>query len=143
MLLRPMGLRQSSPMVWKKYVTISQVGLTGFSSVALTEPHARTANPTPRNINPKPIFAGIDGLREPIQSHSALNNGASRMMNTPLTDCSQLAGISHPLTMRSVSRSANRVIDEPACSKPDQKHAAARKHTAITPTRFLDRKSVV
>src|SRR5687768_12596635 len=137
MLLRPIGLRHSSPTVWKKYVTTNQVGLTGFSSVALTEPHARTANPTPRNINPKPIFAGIDGFREPIQIHSALNNGASRMMNTAFTDCSQLAGISHPAITRSVRRSANKFIDEPACSKPDQKHAAARKQTAITPTRFF------
>src|SRR5687767_3234044 len=137
MLLRPMGLRHNSPTVWKKYVTTSQTGLTGFSIVAFTEPHASTANPTPRKMRPKPIFAGIDGLREPSHSHNALNNGASRMMNTPLTDCSQLAGISQPLTMRSVSRSANRVIDDPACSNPDQKHAAARKQTAITPTRFF------
>ena len=58
-------------------------------------------------------------------------------MNTPFTDCSQLAGISQPLMTRSVRRSANRFIDDPACSKPDQKHAAARKQTAITPTRFF------
>ena len=123
--------------MWKKYVTTSHAGLTGFSGVALTDAHASTAKPTPRNNSPNPIFAGIDGLRDPSQSHIALKSGASRMMNIEFTDCSQLAGISHPPMMRSVSRSANRFIDEPACSKPDQKHAAARKHTAMTPIRFL------
>jgi hypothetical protein len=59
------------------------------------------------------------------------------MMNIEFTDCNQLAGISHPPMTRSVSLSANRFIDDPACSNPDQKHAAARKHTAITPMRFF------
>ena len=59
------------------------------------------------------------------------------MMNTALTDCSQLAGISHPPITLFVKRSANRFMDEPACSKPDQKHAAATHMTPITTTRFF------
>ena len=91
----------------------------------------------PARERSKPILAGIDGFRWPSPSHTALNIGASRMMNIEFTDCNQLAGISHPPIMRLVSLSANRFIDEPACSKPDQKQAAARKQTAITPTRFF------
>ena len=66
-----------------------------------------------------------------------LNTGASRMMKSAFTDCSQLAGISHPAIIRLVSRWANRFIDDPPCSNPDQKQAAARNVTAMTPTRFF------
>src|SRR5687767_4367098 len=88
-------------------------------------------------MSPNAIFTGTDGLRLPSHSQIALNTGASRMMNVEFTDCSQLAGISHPFMTRSVNRWANRFIDDPACSNPDQKHAAARKQTAITPTLFF------
>src|SRR5687767_1303078 len=101
------------------------------------EAQASTAKPSPNASSPKPIFAGIEGFLAPSHSHNALNNGASKMMNVEFTDWSQLAGISQPPITRSVRRSAKRFIDEPACSNPDQKQAAARKHTAITQIRFF------
>ena len=60
--------------------------------------------------------------------------GARRMMKIGFTDWSVPAVISVPKSPRSVKSRANRFIDEPACSNPDQNMAAPKKRTAHTPT---------
>ena len=83
----------------------------------------------------------MDGLRlrRARNTQNQAKNGASVMMNSGLTACSQLAGISQPNSMRSVWRSANRLSEEPACSKPDQNIAAPTNRMMITPTRCFSR----
>ena len=53
-------------------------------------------------------------------------------MNSALSDCNQLLGNAQPRTTLRVLRSAKRLSVEPACSKTDQKIAAARKKTPMT-----------
>ena len=101
---RPIGEMQSSPTVWKKYVTTSHDGLTRLSGEALAAPQASTRNPTARPMSPIPAFMGIDGfrLRLSSQTHAEPKTGASRMMKKEFTDCRKPAGISRPRMLRSV-----------------------------------------
>ena len=81
-----------------------------------------------------PNFTGMDGLREPRRTQRLPTTGARMMMNSGLMFCSSEAGISKEPKVRSVKSRANRFIDEPACSKPDQNIAAPRNSSAITNT---------
>ncbi len=74
------------------------------------------AKPSAMNSRPSANLAGLEGLRGPRKIQIQANNGARTMMNQGLIACSTLAGMSQPSTCRSVSRSANRLSDEPACS---------------------------
>src|SRR5690625_1701621 len=80
------GLRQSTPAVWKKYVTTSQEALTGFSGVALAAPHARTKKPTESPNKPTANFIGMLGFRLRFESHtqSQPKTGASVTMKNGL-----------------------------------------------------------
>jgi hypothetical protein len=74
-------------------------------------------------------------LRFASRTHRAENTGANRITNAGCTDWNQPAGISKPPTKRSVWRLANRFIEDPACSKPDQNSAHAMNITSTTCTR--------
>src|SRR5689334_4786157 len=109
------------------------------SGVAFTDPHASTRNPTANPISPSPNLAGIDGLafRRPSQTQSHPNTGASTTIMIGLMFWNQPAGISQPKMVRRVSSLANRLSDDPACSKPDQNAAASRNSQKITSSRFF------
>ena len=74
---------------------------------------------------------GVDGSRDPsaIQSHA--NTGANAQTKNEFIDWNQLLGKLQPTIDVRVSRSAKSVSVDPACSKSDQKSAAARKNSAI------------
>ena len=86
---------------------------------------------------PKANLSGAAGLRlrRASATHNAENNGAKRITKAGCTDWNQPAGTSKPPTTRSVWRLANRFIDDPACSKPDQKSAQAMNITSTTTMR--------
>ncbi len=77
-------------------------------------------------------MVGLEGSFEPIRTHSQAKTGASVKMKSELSDWNQLLGNSHPRTEVRVLLSAKRFNVEPACSKTDQKSAAARNSTAMT-----------
>src|SRR5271170_3112943 len=99
---------------------------------------AITRNPEPIKITPTANLAGAEGFKlwraSAIQIHA--KNGANSTMNTELNDWNQPVGItkcSQPM-VRSVYRSANKFIDEPACSKPEKNSAQPQnKATSTTP----------
>ena len=66
-------------------------------------------------------MAGIEGSFEPRRSQTQANTGDSRITQIGGTDWSQEAGISQAPIIRSVSREAKRLNEEPACSYPAQK----------------------
>src|SRR5690606_3237356 len=86
--LRPTGLRLNSPKVWKRYVTISQVGAANWPEAAILVAKYITKNPTPKRINPKANFKGELGSRflRPNHIHIAPKIGAKMMMNSELMD---------------------------------------------------------
>src|SRR5271168_2775364 len=99
-----------------------------------------TRNPDPINITPSANLAGADGfkLRRASAIHSHAKNGANRTMNRELKDWNQPVGItkcSQPM-LRSVYLSANKFIDEPACSKPEKKSAQPQNRTSSTTPRL-------
>ena len=77
------------------------------------------------------------GLAEPSRSQSIPESGEKMITRSALTVRNQEAGISQPPINRSVSWEAKRFIEEPACSKPDQKSAVAAKKTKTAATRFF------
>src|SRR4029077_19244185 len=129
MALRPTGLKQSSPMVWSRYVTTSQSGLTLTPVAASCAATIRIANPAATNTSPITNFRGLDGSRLPSDTQSQANNGDSSTMQIGLADWNQLAGKERPNKRLSVLRSAKRFRVEPACSNTDQKIAAPTKST--------------
>src|SRR5688572_2857473 len=98
----------------------------------------RIANPAPTRIRPSENLTGVDGScpRRPSHSHSQANTGAKAQTNIEFIDWNQLHGYDHPRTVVRVSRSANRLRVEPACSNSDQNRAAARKNTPIAYSRL-------
>src|SRR3954470_4225762 len=82
MALRPTGLRQSSPIVWSRYVSVSHQGLTSVER----DTGIRTTNPSAQNSRPHENFAVLDGARLPslIQIHA--KTGARAMMNIEFMD---------------------------------------------------------
>src|SRR5271167_710278 len=101
---------------------------------------AITRNPEPINITPIANLAGAEGfkLRRASAIHIHAKNGANRTMNRELNDWNQPVGItkcSQP-TVRSVYLSANKFIDEPACSKPEKNSAQPQNRTTNTTPRL-------
>src|SRR5688572_33425167 len=57
--LRPTGLRNSSPMVWRKYVAVSHIGLASWPLACAGG--IRITKPRPTNTRPQANFIGADG----------------------------------------------------------------------------------
>src|SRR6478736_807927 len=95
--------------------------------------------PRPANRSPAENFAGLEGTTPRSESvvHSHAKTGASATTKKEFTTCSHSKGTSKPKMCRSVKSFANRLSDDGACSKPDQKMAANTKSTTITATRFI------
>src|SRR5262245_3983110 len=94
--LKPTGLRQSSPIVCRRYVVSSHIGLTRTPVSAMEAPPASTRNPSPTKPRPHANFAGLEGSRDPSLIHNAAKTGASVMINSALIDWYQGAGIEKP-----------------------------------------------
>src|SRR6266498_12140 len=88
-------------------------------------------------MSPQPILAGAAGCRFPSRIQRAPKTGARRIRKIELTDCRKEAGISQPRIIRLVKRTAKRLKEEPACSKPAQNRTAAMKKTKITTIFFF------
>ena len=76
MVLKPTGLRNSSPIVCTKKSATSHSGLIcpcAVSSAAGTI----SRNDSPRNVRPSTNFTGLDGWRGPSRSHAQAKIGAS------------------------------------------------------------------
>src|SRR3954467_11327007 len=95
--------------------------------------------PSPAKNRPAEKFAGLDGLtpRAARLVHAHANTGASATTKKEFTTCSHSNGTSKPNRLRSVKSLANRLSDDGACSKPDQKIAAKTNNTAMTAERFF------
>src|SRR4051812_32685537 len=123
--LRPTGLRQSSPNVCSRYTTVSQSGLTCTPPAERRAATIRTANPAPTRRRPSENLTGVEGSwpRRPSDSHSHANIGANAQTKSEFIDWNQLLGYDQPKIVVRVSRSANRLRVDPACSKSDQNSA--------------------
>src|SRR5690606_1796254 len=86
--LRPTGLRLNSPKVWKRYVTINQVGAASSPDAAILVAKYITKKPIPKRINPKANFKGELGSKFllPNHIHMAPKMGANIIMNRELMD---------------------------------------------------------
>src|SRR5678815_2314574 len=120
----PTGLRHSSPIVCRRYVVISHPALTRPPPAANWAAGIRIANPAARKNRPRANLLGVDGSRLPSLSHSHANAGASRMIQSELTDWNHASGKVIPRNECLVLSLANSVSVEPACSNADQNTAA-------------------
>src|ERR1043166_3880048 len=95
--------------------------------------------PKPAKKRPAENLAGLEGTmpRSASDVHSQANTGASATTKKEFTTCSHSNGTSKPKRLRLVKSFANRLSDDGACSKPDQKIAANTKSTTMTATRFI------
>src|ERR1041385_2313904 len=93
-------------------------------------------NAIPANIRPNANFAGLDGWRSPIICQMKAKTGARAITNIAGTDCHQLEGNDQPNTALRVSRSANSVMLDPACSYVIQKITEKTTRIKITSTRL-------
>src|SRR5947208_11795957 len=118
-----------------KYTTTSQSGDTRPAPVRLAA-SVSTTNAIPANNNPNANFAGLDGCRFPMRCQMNAKTGASIITKIAGTDWNQLEGYSQPKIVFWVSRSANNVILEPACSYVIQKMIEKRTRIKITSTRI-------
>src|SRR5215831_926489 len=95
--------------------------------------------PSPAKSKPAENFEGLDGTiprsASVVQTHA--KTGASATTKKEFTTWSHSNGTSKPKRFRLVKSFANKLSDEGACSKPDQKMAANTKSTMITATRFI------
>src|SRR2546421_10372086 len=134
-VLRPTGLKHISPSVWMKYTTTSHQGDTRPAPVRLAA-MVITPKAIPANIRPNANFAGLDGCRSPIVCQMKAKTGARKITNIAGTDCHQLEGNDQPNTAVRLSRSANSVMLEPACSYVIQKMTEKTTRIKITSTRL-------
>src|SRR6266850_182703 len=134
-VLRPTGLKHNSPSVCRKYTPTSQKGDTRPAPVKV-EANATSTNATPAKSNPKANFAGLDGCRSPIRCQMKAKSGANVMIKIGCTDWNQLDGNSKPSTDVRVSRSANNVRLDPACSNVIQNMIENKTRINITSTRL-------
>src|SRR5262245_56626938 len=65
-VLRPTGLKQSSPTVWQKSTPTSHHGPTLSALPNSSEAITNNTAPNPTNTRPNENFAGLDGWRSPI-----------------------------------------------------------------------------
>src|SRR5258705_7220514 len=98
-----------------KYTTTNQSGETRPAPVRLAA-NVMTTKAIPAKNNPKANFAELEGCRSPMRCQMNAKTGASIMTKIAGTAWNQLDGYSQPKIVLSVSRSANKVILEPACS---------------------------
>ena len=139
MALKPTGLIVSSPIVWSRYVAMSQSGLALAPVAAALAGNDQDEEAEADGDEAVDELARAGGLVDrsspaPPQIHA--NTGASVKMKNELTLWNQLLGNGMPKMLVSVLRSANRLSVEPACSKTDQKSADARNSTATTMSRL-------
>src|SRR5688572_9369172 len=125
MALRPTGDRASSPMVCRRYVSVSHIGLTWKPPSAACAGGTRMANPSPTKTRPNANLAGLDGSapRDAILTHIHAKTGARIIRNSEFSDWNQLLGNGRPIISVRVLRSAKRLSVEPACSNTDQNSA--------------------
>ena len=134
MALKPTGLNTNSPIVCRKYVAVSHIGLTRAPWSAMRAGMIRMRKPAPTKIRPNPNLVGLIGSL-PVDAsltHSHASTGANAKMNNEFIDWNQLLGYAMPNTSLRVLRSANRLRVEPACSNTDQNNDAAKNSTVIT-----------
>src|SRR5687767_811246 len=86
--------------------------------------------------SPRVNLAGLEGSCFPSRIHIHAKTGANRTSVNGATDWSQLGGNATPKASVRVARWAKRLRVEPACSKTDQKIAAATKSTSTTTSRL-------
>src|SRR6185503_6469168 len=90
--LKPTGLRHNSPMVWRKYVAVSHIGLA--SCPLACAGGIRITKPRPTSSSPHANFIGDDGSLPRVdiltQSHAMI--GAKMIRNIELIDWYQLLG---------------------------------------------------
>src|SRR5438046_10670660 len=98
-----------------KYTTSSQSGETRPAPVRLAA-SVITTKAIPAKNHPNANFAALDGWRSLISCQMNAKTGASMITKIAGTDCHQLEGNVHPKIAFRVSRSANKVILDPACS---------------------------
>src|SRR5882762_2072358 len=98
-----------------KYTTTNQSGETRPAPVELAA-NVITTNAIPAKNNPRANFAGLDGWRSPMRCQRNAKGGARKITKIAGSDCHQLEGNGQPKISFRVSRSANNVILEPACS---------------------------
>ena len=81
-------------------------------------------------------MAGLEGSLRPIASQIQAKTGASAITKIGCTLWNQLAGKAKPKMVQSVPRSANRLSEEPACSKAAQKSAEEMNSTRMAALRL-------
>ena len=93
---KPIGDKQSSPIVCRKYSISSQSILTPPPPEASLTPKAIIRYPRARKKRPSDCFFGEDGSRRFLfkKSHNCDMKGARSKMNSPLTLLNQLGGLS-------------------------------------------------
>src|SRR5882724_4602118 len=98
-----------------KYTATSQSGETRPAPVRLAA-KVITMNAIPAKKSPKANFAELEGCRAPMRCQMNAKTGASMITKIAGTDWNQLEGNAQPKISFRVSRSANNVMLEPACS---------------------------
>src|SRR5882762_2961591 len=118
-----------------KYTTNNQSGETRPAPVRLAA-NVITTNAIPAKNRPRANFAELEGCRSPMRCHINAKGGAKRITKIAGSDCHQLEGKDQPKIWFRVSRSANSVILEPACSYVIQNMIEKRTRIKMTSTRI-------
>src|SRR6266478_7112817 len=118
-----------------KYTTTNQSGETRPAPVRLAA-NVITTNAIPAKNNPKANFAELEGCRSPMRCQMKAKTGANIITKIAGTDWNQLEGNCQPKIWFRVSRSANNVILEPACSYVIQNMIEKSTRIKITSTRI-------
>ncbi len=97
--LKPTGLNTSSPMVCRKYVVVSHIGLASTPSARAGG--IRIAKPRPASTRPQANLVGADGSvpLAAILTQTHAITGANRIRKNEFIDWNQLLGKSNPRTL--------------------------------------------
>src|SRR5712671_2525422 len=117
-----------------KYTTTNQSGETRPAPVRLAA-NVITTNAIPAKKSPNANFAELEGCRSPMRCQMNAKHGASMITKIAGTDWNQLEGNAQPKIWFRVSRSANSVILDPACSYVIQNMIEKRTRIKMTSTR--------
>src|SRR4030095_11069625 len=90
-VLRPTGLKQSSPIVCRKYTKTNHIGLTR-PEAARVAANAITTKAIPAKNSPIVNFPGLEGWRSPSFCQTAPMIGAKMITKIAGTDWNQLEG---------------------------------------------------
>src|ERR1041385_5762600 len=90
-VLRPTGLKQSSPIVWRKYTSTSHIGLTR-PLAARVAANAITTNARPAKNSPIVNLPGLEGCLSPSFSQTAPMIDAKMITKSAGTAWNQLDG---------------------------------------------------